>query len=173
MAEGSSKHKLISALEDALVNEFRVIRLLLDFSKEELEALTKRDTESLASIVEKKEQILDELALLENERTQLMEKVSQRLGLKKSPPTLAEIFPYLEKTTVERLKHLQEGIVALGSEIRSINHSNLTLAKTALDLADSTQAYLLSLYQPELETYQAPGLGPKRHVAVRSFDQRV
>jgi hypothetical protein len=36
MAEGSSKHKLIRALEDALVNEFRVIRLLLDLSKEDL-----------------------------------------------------------------------------------------------------------------------------------------
>jgi len=173
MAEISVKHKLISALEDALVDEFRIIKLLLDFSKEELEALTKRDIQALSSVVEKKEEILDELTLIENERSQLMQEISQRLGIKKAPPTLADIIPFLNKTSAEQMKHLQEGIVALGSEIRTINRSNLTLAKTALDLADSTQAYLLSLYQPELETYQAPGLGPKRHVAVRSFDQRV
>ena len=173
MAESTYQHNTISELEDALVEEFRIFQLLVELSKDELAALTKRDTQILADIVEKKEDLLDELVLVEDERFNLMEDISLRIGIKKISPTVQDIFPYLERFSVERLKHLQEGIVGLGREIRSINRSNLALAKTALELADSTQAYLLSIYQPELETYQAPGIGQKRHMAVRSFDQKV
>lgn len=169
----SYKHRTVVILEDALVNEFRIFQSLVELSKKELEALTKRDTTMLSSLVEQKEILLDDLNELEETRRTITEDFAYLAGIDIDPPTLQDIYPYLDKATYERMHRIQDGIIALAREIRNLNRNNLALAKTALEWADATQAYLLSLHQPEFETYQAPGKNPKRQGAVRSFDQWV
>lgn len=169
----STKHKTVSVLEDALVSEFHIFQNLVELSRQELDALTKRDTSTLSVLVEKKETLLDELNQLEENRRLATEDLAYFMGIKKQITTVSELFPFLERVISERIKRIQEGIVALGREIRNLNRSNLALAKTALEWADATQAYLLSLHQPDFETYQVPGKTPKRQSAVRSFDQWV
>ena len=169
----SSKHKTISALEDALVSEFHIFQNLVELSRQELDALTKRDTTTLSILVEKKEGLLDELNKFEEDRRLATEDLAYFMGIKKQISTVSDVLPYLERVISDRIKRIQEGIVALGREIRNLNRNNLALAKTALEWADATQAYLLSMHQPDYETYQVPGKTPKRQSAVRSFDQWV
>jgi flagellar biosynthesis/type III secretory pathway chaperone len=169
----STKHKTIAALEDALVSEFHIFQNLVELSRQELDALTKRDTTTLSGLVEKKEALLDELNIFEEDRRLATEDLAYLIGIKKQVTTVSELLPFLERVISERFRRIQEGIVALGREIRNLNRNNLALAKTALEWADATQAYLLSLHQPDNETYQVPGKTPKRESAVRSFDQWV
>ncbi len=169
----SYKQKTVATLEDTLVNEFRIFQSLVDLSRQELDSLTKRDTKTLAGLVEKKEALLDELNQFEDTRQLATEDLAYISGLKTPNPTVSDIIPFLDRVTAERVKRIQGGIVALGREIRSLNRSNIALAKTALEWADATQAYLLSLYQPDFETYHIPGRTPKNRSAVRSFDQWV
>ncbi len=169
----SYKNRTVATLEDAMVNEFRIFQSLVELSRQELDALTKRDTNSLNVLVEKKEILLEDLNQLEEGRRMLTEDLAYLAGLRKPAPTLVDVLPYLDKQSAERIKRIQDGIVALGGEIRNLNRTNLALAKTALEWADATQAYLLSLHQPEFETYEVPGKSSKRKSAVRSFDQWV
>jgi flagellar biosynthesis/type III secretory pathway chaperone len=162
--------KTVTALEDALVNEFRIFQSLVSLSRQELDALTHRDTTRLTTLVEQKESLLDELGQMEDSRRMATEDLAFYAGLNLAMPTVTDILPYLEKATHERFKRIQEGIVALGREIRNLNRTNLTLAKTALEWADATQSYLINLHQPEFETYQGPTGTPRRQSAVRSFD---
>lgn len=169
----STRHKTISALEDALVREFHIFQTLVELSRQELDALTKRDTNTLTVLVEKKEALLDELNELEETRRMVTEDLAYLVGIKKPVSTVSDLFPFLERIISERFKRIQEGIVALGREIRNLNRTNLALAKTALEWADATQAFLLSIHQPDFETYEVPGRTQKPKAAVRSFDQWV
>ena len=173
MYSNKDKDALIAELEDALVNEFRIFQSLVELSKKELNALTKHDIQVVLDLVEHKETLLDELGRTEDVRRIVTEDLAEHAGLAIAFPTVSEVVPLLGKPISERLTRIQEGILALGSEIKSLNRSNLALAQAALDWADTTQAFLLSLYHPELDNYQPPGKYPRSDIAVRSFDQRI
>jgi flagellar biosynthesis/type III secretory pathway chaperone len=173
MYTNKDKDVLIADLEDSLVNEFRIFQSLVELSKNELDALTKHDIQTLLDLVERKETLLDELGRTEDVRRIVTEDLAQLAGLETALPTVSEVVPILGEPVSERLMRIQEGILALGSEIKDLNRSNLALAQAALEWADATQAFLLSLYQPELDNYQPPGKYPRNDMAVRSFDQRV
>ncbi|MEI7987822.1 MAG: flagellar protein FlgN [Chloroflexota bacterium] len=167
-----NKNKTVTVLEDALVNEFRIFQSLVALSREELDSLTRRDSQRLSVLVEEKESLLDELSQLEESRRMATEDLAYAAGLNLEMPAVSDVLPYLDKMTHDRLKRILEGIIALGREIRNLNRTNMVLAKTALDWADATQSYLINLHQPEFETY-APGGVAKRQNAVRSFDHWV
>jgi flagellar biosynthesis/type III secretory pathway chaperone len=173
MHTNKDKDVLIADLEDALVNEFRIFQSLVELSKNELDALTRHDVQVLLGLVEQKETLLDELGRTEDVRRIITEDLAHLTGLESALPTVSEVVPILGGPVSERLMRIQEGILALGSEIKILNRSNLALAQAALEWADATQAFLLSLYQPELDNYQPPGKYPRSDAAVRSFDQRV
>jgi flagellar biosynthesis/type III secretory pathway chaperone len=147
---------LITALEDALVKEYRTCQALYNLTKDERQALVKIDLECLSSLVEQKEALLDEMGQLDDQRRMLAQELASVLHMRAAAPSIAEIAAVLNSESGKRISRLREGIVALTADIRDLTSGNQALATAALERADAIQGLLLDLYRPNL-MYQPPG----------------
>lgn len=154
MDSAEKKQELMTALEDFLVKEFRVLQTLFNLTREERHALTKSDAKRLATLTEEKEAILDELGQLDEGRKMTSEGLAIMLSVPTS--TLAALFPHLEPTAAERLSRLSEGITTLIQQSRDLNQGNRALAAYKIEYLDAAQSYLINLVQPPV-SYYPPG----------------
>jgi flagellar biosynthesis/type III secretory pathway chaperone len=164
---------LVYTLEDLLVKEFRICQLIHSISKEERQALSRTDANTLEKLVEQKEAALDELGQIEDKRRMTVQDLGQEFGVESDRPSIAEIAGWLPVEIGNRVNHLREGIVALSEEIRVIISGNRTLATTSLDWIDSTQTFLLDTFRPAL-CYERPGAAQGSQIgAVWDLDQLI
>lgn len=159
MADNPQIQKLISNLEDVLVQEFRTLETLIGVTREERLEFSKNDADAIMLLVEKKESILDHLSLLEERRRTVVQNISQEEGLKTESSSISTILNAIDRPSAERIARLNDGIKTLVSQARELNYGNQALARTALDCIENTKAFLYSLYQPQTG-YQAP-IGPQ------------
>jgi flagellar biosynthesis/type III secretory pathway chaperone len=159
MADNPQTRRLLSNLEDILVQEFRTLESLIGVTREERLEFSKHNADSIMLLVEKKEMILDQLSLLEEKRRTIVQNISQEAGLQTSSSSISAILSSIDRPSAERISRLNDGIATLVSQARDLNYGNQALARTALDCIETTKAFLYSLYQPQTG-YQAPG-GPQ------------
>jgi flagellar biosynthesis/type III secretory pathway chaperone len=164
---------LINTLEDLLVQEFRTCQSIHSLTKEERQALSKQDIQSLVTIVEQKEVMLDELGQIEDRRRMVVQNLSQVIGIKTASPTIAEISKRLSDDIGGRISRLREGISAIAEEIKIMSSGNRALAVIALERIDALQTILLESFQPSI-VYNRPGVKSNLPSdAVWDVDQRV
>jgi flagellar biosynthesis/type III secretory pathway chaperone len=137
----------LNTLEDLLVKEFRASQNLLDLTRSERAALSANDVIQLVSIVERKEILLDELGRLDDSRRMSTQEAGSVLGIKKNPPSVADVLTYVDRTTAGRLGHLREGILTLMDQVRDLTYGNRALAASALQRCEAVQAFIISSYQ--------------------------
>jgi flagellar biosynthesis/type III secretory pathway chaperone len=143
----------INLLEDILVSEFRLLQNLVAVTQEESATILKGSLSILASIVEDKEVIIDQIASLEDNRQKTLHQLAQSLGARAQPLSVQSMLPYFEKDQSERVHRLLDGISALSDQEHVMNLNVSTLAKTRIDLIHSTRLNLLSFCQPPVATY--------------------
>jgi flagellar biosynthesis/type III secretory pathway chaperone len=164
---------LINTLEDLLVQEFRTCQSIHELTKEERQALSRQDIQSLSNIVEQKEVLLDELGQIEDRRRMIMQNLGDMIGLKTVSPTIADISKRLTTDAGGRISRLKDGISALAEEIKIMSSGNRALAIIALERIDALQTILLDTFRPSL-VYDRPGAKPTpAGEAVWDVDQRV
>lgn len=164
---------LTNALEDLLVQEFRICQSLHQLTKEERQALSKNDLNSLEVILEQKEVVLDELGQIEDRRRMITQNLGDQVGLKHTDPTITAICQKLNNEMGQRIKRLKEGISALAEEIKILTSGNHALAMMALERVDALQTILIDSFRPSL-TYDRPGSKTSDHLdVVWEVDQRA
>jgi flagellar biosynthesis/type III secretory pathway chaperone len=173
MALPESLWNMQTSLEAVLVQEFRACQNLDNQTKNERQALSSGDVDTLLSIVEQKEAMLDKLDNLEGERRRLVKDIGKGIGLQIIDPALTTILPYLDKETAERFDRIREGIIVLLNNINKVNFGNHALAVSGLERTDAVQAFLLKLYQPH-DSYRAPGMPQVQETHLNwSLDQKA
>ncbi len=166
-------YTLVNNLEDLLVQEFRTCQTIHQLTKEERSAISKNDLNSLSSIVEQKEVMLDELGQIEDRRRMIVQNLGQEIGISTPSPSIAEISQKLAADIGSRINRLREGISALADEIKIMSNGNRALALIALERIDAVQSLILDAIQPSL-VYDYPGNRPKHNLdAVWDVDERV
>ncbi len=148
--------KLIQ-LEETLVSEFRLLQSLLEVTQKESSALLKGSHSILMPIVEDKEAILDQLGNLEDTRATVSQSLAVDFGVNAQPATIQSLLPYVDGERAQRMRRLCDGILALSEQQRGLNLNVSTMAQSWIEMIHSTQAYLLSFYQPPA-TYTPPGV---------------
>jgi flagellar biosynthesis/type III secretory pathway chaperone len=146
----------LNLLEDTLVSEFRCLQKLVEITQKESSMLLKGNSSILMPILDDKEMIVDQIVMLEEQRGQVCEDLSQVYGVKATPTSVKAIMSYLEPVQGERIGRLCDGIVALSEQQDDLNVRVNTLAQSWIELIHSTQAYLLSFYQSPA-AYVPPG----------------
>jgi len=146
---------LLTALEDHLVREFRAYQSLILLAREERTALASGDVPNLASLVEKKDILIDELMSLEDRRKSTVISWGGAAGCAKRDPTIADIVDAVDVHTSSRFKHLREGILALVDELHDLNRGNQALVLAALDRVDAMRTFLVDVRSAPL-TYEPP-----------------
>lgn len=156
MANLETPQSLLTALEEALVGEFRAYQMLVEFAKDERRLLSGGDFTALLDLVTRKEKVVDELGRLEKKRLAAIEQWTQTAEAGAPAPTLAELLPRLDLATAERLGRLRRGILALVEQLRDLTRSNRLLAETGMERVEAVRCFLLSLSQLPLG-YRPPG----------------
>lgn len=164
---------LTNALEDLLVQEFRICQSLHQLTKDERQALSKNDLNSLEVILEQKEVVLDELGQIEDRRRMITQNLGDQVGLKHTDPTITAICQKLNNEAGQRIRRLKEGISALAEEVKIMTSGNHALAMMALERVDALQTILIDSFRPSL-TYDRPGGKTSDHLdVVWEVDQRA
>lgn len=155
----STTHEEWSQLEDSLVAEFRLLQSLTRVTRQESSALLNGQYSVLMPIIEDIETMLDQLNRLEALRQKLADSLGSAMGFSATPVSIKTLLPCMEKEQAARIRRLCDGIITLSEQDKALNLSINTMSQSWIDMIHSTQAYLLSFYQPPA-TYQPPGGKP-------------
>jgi flagellar biosynthesis/type III secretory pathway chaperone len=155
MSNLDSPQAYLTALEEALVSEFRAYQLLVELTREERRLLSASDLPALVALLERKEILLGELNRLDGARQTALDHWA-RADDAPEVRTLSDLLPRVEAVAAGRLRRLREGILALVAELRELAPGNRALAQTALAHVEAVRDFLIALSQPAFG-YQALG----------------
>jgi flagellar biosynthesis/type III secretory pathway chaperone len=150
------RNEVLVSLEAVLVNEFRVYQTLRDLTLEERQVLLEGRGQNLMSIVDKKEELLDELTQMEAKRNLIIDRIVDIFEIDIKYENLGELLDVIKAEPIRRLQRLRQGLVALQTEIRDINRGNAALASLNLDKITQLQNYLYKLFTSTTQ-YQPVG----------------
>lgn len=165
---------LIDSLEELMVKQFRNLQSLVKITRQEREALTKGDSETLKPLVEEKDTILDQLGILEDSRHMIIDEIAHHLEIEVENVKIPLILEKIDPVTSERIGKLSQGIKALVEETTDLNLGNQALAANTLDWLEATQSFLLSFYTPP-DTYDSFGKKPQgvNNILLRDIDHKT
>jgi len=147
-------------LEQVLVRQFKLLKDIITLTKKERVCLL-NDPDSVLSVVEDKEALLDSMTLLEDQCRQIVQEISLTLNQHSADTSIQELLPFFTPEDARRVSNLSEGISSLASQARELNRANQAIALTKLDWLKATQSFLISIFQPE-PGYQSPKAGSPR-----------
>jgi flagellar biosynthesis/type III secretory pathway chaperone len=158
MVEQGDFSSKIWNLEQLLVNQFRLLQKLTEISQKEKAALVSNG-KAVMQLSEEKEILLDQLGMVDDERRKLVNDMAVLLKIPGDFCTVREIIPHLNADAASRISRIADGISSLVVQARELNESNQMLVHVKLDLIKATQAFLISLAQPEIN-YRPAGTAP-------------
>lgn len=149
-------------LEQVLVRQFKMLKDMVALTKKERVSLL-NDPDSVLSVVEDKEALLDSMTLLEDRCRRIVQEISLSLNLRSKATSIQELLPFFKPENARAIRNLSEGISSLASEARELNRANQAIALTKLEWLKATQSFLISIFHPE-SGYQSPKVGsPRKH----------
>jgi flagellar biosynthesis/type III secretory pathway chaperone len=152
MRNSLPENKIIE-LQDILVKQFRTLQELIKVTQAEREALAQRGADSVLTVVEEKEAVLDQLSLIEDERRRILQDISLQVDLPGLETNVKELLPHLDTVERGRIERITEGIQSLLIQARDLNYGNQALAFSRLDWMNALQSFLVSLTCPETGYY--------------------
>jgi hypothetical protein len=150
-------------LEQVLVRQFRLLQEMLSLSKKERASLL-NEPDLVLNIVEDKEALLDSMSLMEDNCRKIVQELSLELDLHSTETSIQALLQYFKPEDASRIRNLSEGISSLASQARELNHANQALALSKLEWLKATQAFLISIFQPD-SGYSATKSGAKHQEA--------
>ena len=150
-------------LEKVLVRQFRLLQEMHALSKKERASLL-NEPDLVLQIVEDKEALLDSMSIMEDNCRKIVQELSLLLELHSDNTSIQALLPYFKPEDASRIRNLSEGIASLASQARELNRANQALALSKLEWLKATQAFLISIFQPD-SGYRAQKVGPKRQEA--------
>jgi flagellar biosynthesis/type III secretory pathway chaperone len=147
---------LFGSLEAVMVNAFRLCEFLYNLTKEERQALLEGKADDLIALAKRKESIVAEMENNESARAKIMGQLAHENGIVAQEVTLSDLISHMENIDAEQVQRLQQGILALQSEIRELNNGNYALATLNLQRLEAVQSYILGIFSTP--TYYRPAI---------------
>jgi hypothetical protein len=147
-------------LEQTLVRQFKLLKDVIALTKKERTSLL-NEPDLVLRMVEDKEALLDQMSLMEDQCRQSVQEISLLLELHSENTSIRDLLPFLEPEDARRIRTLSEGISTLASQARELNRANQAIALTKLEWLKATQAFLISMFQPDAG-YRSPKSGSSR-----------
>jgi flagellar biosynthesis/type III secretory pathway chaperone len=147
-------------LEQVLVRQFRLLQEMFALSKKERDSLLNQP-DFILKIVEDKEALLDRMSVMEDHCRKIVQELSLALEVHSEATSIQDLLPHFKTEDTSRIRNLSEGISSLASQVRELNRANQALALSRLEWLKATQAFLISIFQPESDGYGAQKSGNK------------
>lgn len=133
-------------IEDIFVREFRAYQSLVAVFKQERHLITAGNPDSLPYLVDKKNALLDELRILEEELNDLLAEWGRSENVDAEDLTFKEFIRSMNSSDSRRLVRLRDGIRALLVDVRELTNGNMALSDIALSRVEATQLMIEAIH---------------------------
>ena len=147
-------------LEKALVRQFKLLKDVIALTKQERASLL-NEPDFVLRMVEDKEALLDQMSLMEDQCRKTVQELSLLLEIHSEKTSIYDLLPHFKPEDAKRIRNLTEGISNLAVQAREMNRANQAIALTKLEWLKATQAFLISMFQPDAG-YRSPKGGSSR-----------
>lgn len=147
-------------LEQTLVRQFKLLKDVVAITRKERASLL-NEPDHILHTVEDKEALLDQMSLMEDRCRKTVQEISLLLEIHSERTSIYDLLPFFKTEDARRIRNLSEGISKLAIEARELNRANQAIALTKLEWLKATQAFLISMFQPE-PGYRSPKGGTSR-----------
>ena len=123
---------LVVKLIETINAEIRLFHELLNLLKQEQAAIVEDDLEGLDASVAQQHEIAAAAQLLEAERIQVVEELSNWLNMEQGNRTLSRLIGVLESEQSEELAHMRKTLLDLNEKIRATYENNAYLVRQSM-----------------------------------------
>ena len=127
---------LIIRLIEIINAEIRSFHKLLELLQAEQAAIVEDDVEGIEKCVIEQHQVSAQAQMLEVERIQVVEDLSQGLDVDTDNVSLTRLIQFLEKNQGEELAGMREVLLDLNQKIRQANENNAFLIRQSMRFTD-------------------------------------
>ncbi|MGE4133411.1 MAG: flagellar protein FlgN [Bdellovibrionales bacterium] len=156
MGEILNTQELVQALLNALEEQVKLYRHLLEVVRKEKEILISANLDDLNENNRAKEAMLIKIRALEAQRLKCTAEVYQSLGLSGETPRLFEIARHVPDDMAERLRSIHSVLELLLKRVQDYNRQNETLVQSALNNITGAMSAIKNTLQ-EKPTYKNKG----------------
>lgn len=125
-------------LKNILNEEIKGYRELIDLLRKEKECLINLDTTGIENVYKEKDTVILKLKLLDEERINLLKRLSQENNIKEEM-TLLRLY---KLTGDEKLKHMRLQLISMLQSIEELNEFNGILIERSLNFIRNSLAFL-------------------------------
>ena len=133
-------------IEDIFVREFRAYQSLVAIFKQERHLISAGNTDPLPYLVEKKNCLLDELRVLEEELGDWLAEWGRVEKINANDLTFKEFIHSLNTSDSRRLVRLRDGIRTLLVEVRELTNGIIALSDTGKSRVEATQLMIEAIH---------------------------
>lgn len=144
--------ELISSLEGELV----LYEKLIPLAESKAVAIIENNLEQLSAVTQGEQDVLDEIAVLENKRERSVRNIKDVLGRRNEDINLDKIIGFLAKQPVEqgKLIGVQKELRAVTERLRQVNLQNKSLIEESLEMIEFSMNLIQSTRMaPESNNY--------------------
>lgn len=150
--------EVVKELMDVLDQEAKLYDDILKISKNKTSIIVEGKVTELEKIVKLEQSLVLQMAKLENQRENLIDKISKHIGIKPEDITISSLIKFLGKDQSEKMKTLQNNIVKTVKDLSDTNGLNSKLIKNSLDFI----SFSLNMYANAGNEDNNYGLGGRK-----------
>ncbi len=166
---------LIDNLIDTLNKENEEYEILFELSTEKTGIIVKGDTQALSQMVQKEQEVVDRINILEKKRTEITKDIGIVLNRDPKDLTLPRLIELLARQERECsvLKQIHDKLSGTMSRMVSVNESNKVLLKESMEMIDFEINLIKSMKQaPATANYSGASYADNSYASRISFDAK-
>jgi len=127
---------MVKKLIEIIGKEAEIYETLLRLSREKTDVVVKGKVTELENITKVEQSMILQLARLEESRENIVEKLSEELGMDAESITVTQLEKVLPKDQSKELAEYQEKMTGIFRDLKNSNELNARLIKNSLDYID-------------------------------------
>ena len=145
--------KNIEFLYELLKKEYGLYQKLQDRAIQKKEIIIANDIEKLTEIVQEDNEIISEIAELEEKRRDIINELNIDISLDNQMINYQKLFEKLPESWKEKYSLLREDLIKIIDELQEQNEQNKVLLEEAIKINDFNFNMMTRILEPNLETY--------------------
>jgi flagellar biosynthesis/type III secretory pathway chaperone len=141
---GGSMDSLINELTSVLEQEAKLYNELLAISKNKTPVLVEGKVTELENIVKVEQSLVLQMSKLEDQRENLIGKISEAAAVKPEELTVTELIRHVDREQGEKLEAAKNDILNATAELGNANQLNIRLINNSLDFINFSMNLIVS-----------------------------
>ncbi len=148
------KEDNISSLIAVLEKEYKYHQKLCESAREKKEAIIENKVEDLTGVIEKEEDLINDLNTLENKRTNILKEIAEDFDLNDDTPNYKMLKSELGSKQKVELKNIRKKLLNTIENLQKVNEENKVLLEEAVNLNKFSFELIANSLAPENATYK-------------------